>query len=191
MKFILVITSTLLFNTSFSQEIPVKYYKLEELKNASADSVFAIDLKKMNLTELPEELFRFTRIEYLDISKNKFANVTGLENFPKLRYLNIEKNRLDYFPVSICQLTSIETLILNRNDNISNIPLCIEYCQQLKFVDLWGTAVTSLPEEMTRITTLEKIDFSDIQINKQGQERLKAMFPNVKLVLSPPCNCTK
>lgn len=191
MKFILAITSVLLFNFSFTQEKAVKYYKLEELKNASADSIFAIDLKKMNLTELPEELFRFTRIEYLDISKNKFTNVTGLEHFPRLRYLNIEKNKLDYFPVSICQLTALETLILNRNDNISAIPSCIEYCQELKYIDLWGTAVTSLPEEMTRIRTLEKIDFSDVQINKQGQERLKTMFPNVKLVLSPPCNCTK
>lgn len=191
MRFILAITSALLFNFSFSQEKTVKYYKLEELKNASADSVFAVDLKKMNLTELPEDLFRFTHIEYLDISKNKLTNVAGLEKFPQLRHLNIEKNKLDYFPVSICQLTSIETLILNRNDNVSSIPSCIEYCQKLKFVDLWGTAVTSLPEEMTRITTLEKIDFSDVQINKQGQERLKAMFPNVKLVLSPPCNCTK
>jgi Leucine-rich repeat (LRR) protein len=161
------------------------------LKNASPDSIFAIDLKKLNLTELPEELFRFTKIKYLDISKNKFANVSGLENFPKLRHLNIEKNKLEYFPISICQLTNIETLILNRNEQISNIPSCIEYCQQLKFVDLWGTAVTGLPEEMTRINTLEKIDFSDVQINKQGQERLKAMFPNVKLELSPPCNCTK
>lgn len=190
MKFILVITSVLLSSISYSQENSLKYYQLAELKNASVDSVLAVDLKKMNLTELPEELFRFTKIEHLDISKNKFTNVTGLEYFPQLRYLNIEKNKLDYFPISICQLKNIETLIINRN-NISSIPLCIEYCQKLKFIDLWGTSVTGLPEEMTRITTLEKIDFSDVQINKQGQERLKAMFPNVKLLLSPPCNCTR
>lgn len=189
MKFILAITSILLFSFSFSQEKNVKYYQLEELKNASVDSVFAVDLKKMNLTELPEELFRFKHIQYLNLSRNKFTNVTGLEHFPQLRYLNIEKNKLDYFPVSICQLTNIETLILNRN-NFESIPSCIEHCRQLKTLDLWYTGVTGLPEEMTRIKTLELIDFTGVQINKARQEQLRNMFPKVKLILGPPCNCT-
>lgn len=179
----------LCINLAHSQEQPVRYYKLHELANASADSVFAVDLKKLNLTELPEELFRFKHIQYLDLSKNKFTNVTGLEHFSRLRYLNIEKNKLDYFPISICQLANIETLILNRN-NFESIPSCIEHCQQLKKLDLWYTGVTGLPEEMTRIKTLELIDFTGIQINKVRQDQLRNMFPKVKLVLSPPCNCT-
>lgn len=189
MKFIPAIISVLFINLASAQEKQVKYYSLSELKNAVVDSVIAVDLKKMNLSELPPELMRFKHIQYLDLSKNKFSNVTGLENFPHLRYLNLEKNRLDYFPVSICQLTEIETLILNRN-YFESIPACIEYCQQLKTIDLWYTSVTTLPQEITRIPSLEAIDLTGIQINKERQEQLKQMLPRVKLTLSPPCNCT-
>lgn len=189
MKFIPVIISVLFINLAFTQGKQIKYYSLSELKNAAVDSVIAVDLQKMNLTELPQELMRFKNIQYLDLSKNKFSNVTGLENFSHLRYLNLEKNRLDYFPISICQLTEIETLILNRN-YFESIPACIEYCQQLKTIDLWYTSVTTLPQEITRIPTLESIDLTGIQINKERQEQLKKMLPNVKFALSPPCNCT-
>lgn len=190
MKFILAITSILLCSISFSQEQTPKYYTLEELKTAVVDSVFAIDLKKMNLTEIPAEVFKFKHIQYLDISKNKFSNVIGLEQFPHLRYLNVEKNKLDYFPVSICQLTEIETLILNRN-YFESIPPCIEHCQQLKTIDLWYTGVTMLPMEMTKIKTIKSIDLTGVQINVAKQEQLRNMFPQVKLLLSPPCNCTQ
>lgn len=189
MKFILVITSILCFNFGFSQEKTVKFYTLEELKNASIDSVYAIDLKKLDLYELPKEIFQFKHLQYLNLSKNKLQNTNGLEHFPQLRYLNLERNKLQYFPVSICQLTQLETLIVNRND-FESIPSCIQYCQQLKTIDLFSTAVTSLPEEMTRIKTIELIDFSGVQINKSRQEQLRNMFPNAKLVLDPPCNCT-
>ena len=188
MKIILAIISVLYINTVFSQEQPIRYYTLSELATATVDSVFAIDLKKMNLTELPDDIFKFKNIMYLDLSKNKLTQTNGLEHFKQLRYLNLEKNKFEYFPFPICQLTELETLILNRN-NISVIPVCIEYCQNLKYLDLWGTTVSGLPIEMVHIKTLEKIDLSAVQINKQGQERLREMFPKVKLVLDSPCNC--
>lgn len=188
MKNILAIISVLIISSVFSQKDTIRYYSLEELKTASIDSVIAIDLKKMNLTQLPEVLFQFKNLQYLNLSKNKLTDINGVENFPHLRYLNVEKNKLEYFPVSICQLIEIETLILNRN-NFETIPPCIEQCQKLKVIDLWYTAVTSLPNEMIRIKTLESIDLTGVQINHAGQDRLKNMFPTVKLILSPPCNC--
>ncbi len=188
MRFILVIISALCIDPAFSQEQSVRYYTIGELATAPVDSVLAIDLSKSGLTELPKEIYRFKHLQYLNLSKNKLAKVEGLETFPHLRHLDLGKNKLEYFPFSICQLTELETLLLNRN-TISIIPVCIEYCQRLKYLDLWGTTVSSLPIEMTRIKTLEKIDFSAVQINKQKQERLRELFPTVKLVLDSPCNC--
>lgn len=187
MKFILATISVLFINLCFTQET-VRYYKLEELANASEDSVIAIDLKKMNLTSLPEEIYRFKNLQYLNLSKNRLSDLSGLTTFKQLKYLNIEKNKLPYFPIAVCQLYEIETLILNRNA-FETIPPCIEYCQKLKVLDIWGTFVTGLPEEMTRIKTLEYIDFSGIQINQNRQNQLREMFPTTKLDLSPPCNC--
>ena len=53
----------LFINLAFSQEKQIKYYSLSELKNASVDSVIAVDLKKMDLAELPQELMRFKNIQ--------------------------------------------------------------------------------------------------------------------------------
>ncbi|HNS41828.1 MAG TPA: hypothetical protein PKN22_03635, partial [Taishania sp.] len=125
----------------------------------------------------------------LNVGKNKLKNLNGIEQLEHLTYLNAEKNILEYFPNEICQLKQLETLILNRNIYIDAVPACIENCQQLKTLDLWYTAVDHLPIEMTTIKTLKLIDFSGVQINQEGQNKLKKMFPNTKLVLSAPCNC--
>ncbi len=188
MKFIHVLILILVSKTAFSQVETVKFYQIHELKNASVDTIFAIDLKKSNLTEIPEEIYKFTNLQYLDLSKNKLTEVKNLEIFSQLRYLNLEKNKLIYFPIGICQLYKLETLIISKND-ISSIPACIEYCQNLKMLDLWSTAITSLPSEMAKLPALEKIDFTGISINKQGQERIKNLLPKVKLILDSPCNC--
>lgn len=188
MKFILAIISLLYINTGFSQET-VRYYKLEELPNAPIDSVFAIDLKKMSLTEIPEIIFQFKNLQYLNLSKNKLTTAKGLEVFKQLKWLSLDKNKLTYFPIGICQLTNLEDLKISRND-IEVIPICIEYCQKLKNVELWSTMITGLPEEMTRISTIRMIDFTGIQINVKRQEQLRNMFPKAKLILDPPCNCT-
>lgn len=188
-KLILALILAVAFFSSFAQE-NVKYYRLDELKNASVDSVFAIDLKKMNLSEIPEEVFKFKNITHLDLSKNKFVTVNGLEHFNKLTYLNLEKNKLDYFPIEICQLINIKTIIINRN-YIETIPPCIDQCQNLEMIDLWYTGVTMLPEEMMRISTLKHIDLTGVQINAGKQQKLRNMFPDIKLIMSPPCNCTQ
>lgn len=189
MKFIHAIIFTLSSSSLFSQG-DLRYYKLDELASASVDSVLAIDLKKLKLTALPEEILRFKNITHLDLSRNSFSKVEGLEQFKMLRYLNLEKNKLDYFPVGICQLTEIEELILNRN-YFESIPTCIAQCSKLKSIDLYYTAVTMLPTEMSTIKTLEFIDLTGVQINAKNQERIRGLFPNATVKLSSPCNCTQ
>lgn len=186
MKQLHVILWLLISINSYGQQTHL--YSLEELDTARVDAVFAISLKKMRLEELPTQIFKFKHLRYLDLAKNKLRKVEGIEQFRKLEYLNIEKNELDYFPIQICQLVQLKTLILNRND-FSSIPPCIEQCKQLESVDLWYTAVTSFPEEMKRLKKLKLIDLTGVQINDAGQEKMKMMFPNIKLILSPPCNC--
>ncbi len=189
MKHILAIISILFISVGFAQNQSIKQYTLAELKTAHVDSVFAIDLQKMKLQQLPPIVFKFKNVTSLNVGKNKLKNLNGIEQLEHLTYLNAEKNILEYFPNEICQLKQLETLILNRNIYIDAVPACIENCQQLKTLDLWYTAVDHLPIEMTTIKTLKLIDFSGVQINQEGQNKLKKMFPNTKLVLSAPCNC--
>lgn len=188
MKHLHVVIYLLISCFSSAQADSIHFYSLEELKTAHPDSVLAISLKKQKLTELPEELFRFTKIRYLDLEKNEFGDLSRLGEFTELVYLNVGKNKLINFPVAICQLKNIEELILNRND-FSYIPPCINYCQKLTSIDLWETPVTSLPNEMHSIPTLKSIDFSGVRMNPTQQKNLKELLPNVKLILDAPCDC--
>jgi len=190
---VIIICCNLNNNSLFSQKNSVLYekvrrYKLYELDTANVDSVSAINLSKTKLTEIPTILYRFDKIEYLDLSKNKLKNVDSLHVFANLQYLDLGKNKLETFPISICRLSELRWLSLQSN-NISIIPPCIQYCQRLEYVDLWGSMISSMPEEMALIHTLKEIDLSAIQFNQYQQEQLRELFPNVRLKMGQACNC--
>lgn len=188
MKHLLVILWLISSNLLIAQLDSVRFYTLDEVTNASPDTIFAISLRKSKLTEIPDELLRFKHLKYLDLEKNNIHNVLPLGEFKELVYLNLSRNDLQYFPVSVCQMADIEELVLNRN-SFQTVPPCINYCTKLRKIDFWETPVRSLPAEMQALKNLEVIDFTGVKINPTGQKKLKEQFPNVDLRLDAPCDC--
>lgn len=190
MKFILGIICWCVLNTAFSQADSIRFYRLKELTGCNPDTVYAISLSKEKLTELPDAINAYTHLRYLDIGRNKLTDLSAIGQFKELIYLNVEKNGLMNFPVVVCQLPKLEVLVANRN-NFAYIPPCINYCTDLRDIDLWYTAVTALPDEMMMLRKLETIDFSGVRMSPTEQERLKDQFPKVNLKLDAPCDCFK
>ncbi len=188
MNKVLVIFLLLFSPWIMAQPDSVRFYSIDEVSNANPDTIFAISLKKQKLTSLPEELFKFKFLKYLDLEKNEFNDIGRLGEFKELVYLNLGRNKLQNFPVAICQMANLQVLILNRNE-FNSIPPCISYCQNLTYIDFWETPVSSLPAEMTSIESLKEMDFSGVRMNKATQEKLRNQFPKVKLHLDEPCNC--
>lgn len=188
MKQLLVFLWLISSNLLFAQPDSVRFYTMDEVLNASPDTIFAISLKKSKLTEIPAELLKFKQLKYLDLEKNEIHDVLPLGEFKELIYLNLSRNNLEYFPVSVCQMAHIEELVLNRN-NFQIVPSCINYCTELRKIDFWETPVRSLPAEMKSLKKLELIDFSGVRMNPTSHKKLKEQFPNVKLVLDAPCDC--
>ena len=188
MKQLLAILWLISSNLLFAQPDSVRFYTLDEVRNASPDTIFAISLRKSKLTEIPTELLRFKHLRYLDLEKNNINNVLTLGEFKELVYLNLSRNDLQYFPVSVCQMAEIEELVLNRN-SFETVPPCISYCTKLRKIDFWETPVRSLPAEMQSLKNLEIIDFTGVKMNPTGQKKLKEQFPNVELKLDSPCDC--
>jgi len=166
----------------------LRYYTLKELQQVSTDSVFAIDLSRSKLRELPDIIYQFKHIRHLNLSKNKLTRLDSLSIFSQLEYLDLSKNKLDYFPVSICSLSKLVFLSLADND-ITTIPPCIQYCEQLQTLDLWGTLLVGLPAELAHISSLRVIDLSAIQFNSYQQKTFRDMFVGVRLKMSAPCQC--
>ena len=63
-------------------------------------------------------------------------------------------------------------------------------CQRAQeILDLWNTNVTNLPEQITRLEKLKEIDLRGISMNPTQQQQILDLLPNVKILLSAPCNC--
>jgi len=188
MNRLLVIIYLVISVSGFAQPDSVKFYTLDQVMNAHPDTVYALTFRKQKLTTLPEALFQFKNLKYLDLEKNTITDVGRLGELNQLIYLNLGKNNLQNFPVSVCQMPLLQELIVNRN-YFSYIPSCIEYCKELRKIDFWETPITTLPKEMQLLPKLSFMDFSGVRMNPQTQKLLIEQYPHVKLSLDPPCNC--
>lgn len=156
-----------------------------------------IDLKNLNLTEIPEALEQLIpRLQRLNLSFNanirldrlsKFSNLQQLElkylqldNFPnvkhltKLEKLNLSHNRLKDVPKE-CIPPSIKILILDCN-NIKQFPtfLC-DTNPLLEQLMLHQNKIKSIPLEICKLTNLQSLTISK-NLLKKDVELQKQMF---------------
>ena len=105
----------------YSQSL-VRTYSLEELNTANPDSVFSIDLSREKLTAIPAEVYRFTKIKSLNLTKNKIEFLgDSLRIFQDLEHLNLTKNKLFAIPYVVFQMSALRELLLAEN-HIEIIP---------------------------------------------------------------------
>ncbi len=189
MKIRSVIFLLLIANTSLWSQDEVKVFEWERAKTADPDTVFGISFEKMKLTELPAELEQFTKLRVLNVSRNKLTSLPGyLVNFTQLKELNAGRNLLETFPIQVCRLESLQRLILNRN-SFDNLPECVGFLAEMRYMDFYDTPLRALPESLTQLKKLEKIDFTGIRFSPNFQESWERKLPNVELVFDAPCDC--
>jgi len=188
MNRLLVIIFLVISGKSFAQPDSIRFYTLSELVGANPDTICALSFRKQKLTVLPEQLFQYRNLKYLDLEKNAISDLSRLGELNQLVYLNLGKNNLDNFPVCVCQMPFLEELVVSRNF-FSYVPPCIEFCSQLRKIDFWETPVSSLPIEMQSLKMLEFMDFSGVRMNPRTQKILKQQYPHVRMSLDAPCDC--
>ena len=174
-----------------NQEHTLNIYSWEQVKNANPDSIYGLTLSKLKLEKLPEELAKFTNLEYLDVSKNKLTELPAfVGDYAELKVLDISKNEFAVFPVEICKLTHIQQLIANRN-TFDQLPTCIHYCSELISIDLWETPVSTFPESMLGMKNLKRIDLRGVRYSPAFHKDIQEKFPWIAFLLDPPCDCMK
>ena len=167
----------------------IKIYQWEEVVHANPDTIFGISFKKNRLSSLPNELFRFTKVIYLNLEKNKFQEFPeNLDTLTKLKYLNISKNKLKIFPLVITRLFELEVLVANRN-HFERIPNNIKYCSKLQKIDFWNTPIAFLPDGFFKLKNLKELDLSNIRFSPKQHQKIVNGFGGVDLKLDPPCDC--
>ncbi|KAI0408003.1 RAM signaling pathway protein [Xylaria palmicola] len=137
-----------------------------------------IDLSRLNIQYLPDEVVDVIKneLERLALSHNKLTSFPDrFSECTSLRYLNVRNNRIETFPLALCDLKSLEILDLGRNkirvlpkeiarltclkvlavqkNLIEELPLCLADMGSLQVLKLDGNNIVFPPREVLLVQT--------------------------------------
>ncbi|KAJ1667743.1 hypothetical protein IW140_001198 [Coemansia sp. RSA 1813] len=105
-----------------------------------------IDLSDLQLEQVPDEL---AELKDLVVLAPSHTMVTALQ-------LTLGANRLKHFPLAVCELTNLTTLILSHN-RIAYLPPEIGALANLRELSVAHNCLRVLPLELTRLTQLQTL----------------------------------
>ncbi len=100
-----------------------------------------------NMQDIPRIFQQLNDLQSLDLSKNQIENCWNLPYSPKLLNLDLSENKLNFFQDFLQKSTLIESLYLNKNEFLRNIPDWIHKLPLLKYLYIFRTGIESLPVE--------------------------------------------
>ncbi|MEL7119109.1 MAG: hypothetical protein AAFO07_06705 [Bacteroidota bacterium] len=98
---------------------------------------------------------------FLDTLGQKYELANSIEELNENTLaLDLRGKKLDSFPEQILNFPQLKLLFFNQSSTFKNIPDEIEKLNQLYFLDLSGTAITSLPTEIGQLSNLLSLNLS-------------------------------
>ena len=127
------------------------------------DSLEILDLSGNNLSELPEDLYRFTKLKIAFFSQNKFTVFPKqLAKCPSLTMIGFKSNQIVEIPEEACP-ENLQWLVLTDN-RIEKLPRSIGQCTRLQKFAIAGNRLTELPLELSFCKKLELLRISANQL---------------------------
>lgn len=168
----------------------VPTYTLEKALQQDPLKVYKLSLKKMKLTELPDEIFQFKNLQVLNLKSNKLKTFPKrITTFKYLQELNISANKIEIVPKELGELIHLKIFSAGSNKIVA-IPPEIENLKKLTYLDLWGNEIASLPYEIQELQeNLKEIDMRVIMMSKEEHQKIQELLPNTKIRFSQSCNC--
>jgi internalin A len=146
---------------------------LELIEQAAKESWTELDLSNNQLTKLPSEIAKLTKLTYLNLRNNQLtifpANITKLTNLTRL---DLRKNQLRKVPTEVTKLISLTTLSLREND-LTSLPPDIANLINLTTLGLCENRLASLPPEIAKLINLGYLDLSYNQLTNLPPEITK------------------
>ena len=149
---------------------------------AFAEQIEILDLGGNELSDLPDDFYRFSNLKILFLTDNVFEHVpevlaqceklemiafksnrvkTVAENsLPRsTRWLILTNNQIESLPHSMGELTQLRKLALAGNQ-LSSLPASMENCRELELVRLAANQLATLPEWLLSLPKLAWLGFS-------------------------------
>lgn len=157
------------------RQFPTEIYDL-------AETLEVLNLSGNNLSTLPNDLTRLTKLKVIFCSENQFTHVPEIlgqcpelsmvgfksnkistlaaEALPsKLRWLILTDNQLDLLPASLGQCSSLQKLMLAGN-KLTQLPDEMAACENLELLRISANRFESLPEWLLRLPRLAWLAFA-------------------------------
>jgi hypothetical protein len=171
-------------STVFSQGI-----KWEEALKLDPKIVTILDCSGQKWESLPLEIFQFTNLKELDLSKNKLSQIPEkFSSFQVIEKLDLGRNKFENFPLVICQLPLLKTLHLDRNQ-ITLLPEQIADLQALEYLDLYANGIEQFGEGIFLLPALKVLNIEGVMYGTVFAKQLMARLPQTKVLIDPPCKC--
>lgn len=129
----------------------------EALKRVTEYGWGHVDLRNCGLTEIPKVLYNYPEIVRIDLGNSHYSEQSTLNRITtlpseiklikKLRYLNLENNKLEVIDPEISELTNLDTLNLSHN-NLKEIPEQLANMPSLSELQLNDNPFDMLPPEI-------------------------------------------
>lgn len=171
-------------NWNFAQVI-----QWEDALKLDPTVVFELDCSGQKWDSLPPEIYRFTELKYLNLSKNKLKGISSeIRQFEKLEKLDLGRNKFEVFPLALCQLTQLKVLHLDRNA-ITLLPEQIAALQKLEILDLYANGIEQFGEGIFLLPHLRELNIEGVMYGTIFAKQLTSRLPNTKVLIDPPCKC--
>ncbi|MFF4035342.1 COR domain-containing protein [Streptomyces sviceus] len=114
-----------------------------------------LDLSRLGLTELPEEVRELTHLLLLRLDRNRIRTLPGwIDELTNLVELSAERNAICTVPESIGRLTRLEELGLDYN-RLAEVPESLGDLTGLLRLRLYDNTLDALPHTLPRLTKLQ------------------------------------
>jgi len=132
--------------------------KLKSLK------LYPFSEKSNSIQALPEELFKLTSLEYLQLCRSQIETIPpSIGNLINLKELSLTMNDIKVLPEELFKLSNLEILDLSFN-KIKTISSSIGNLTNLKELHLSFNEINNFPDELCKLPNLKKLYLSDNKI---------------------------
>lgn len=130
----------------------------------------------------------FPNLRGLNLEKNKLDSLPAFIKTLKLTHLYLGRNQFIYFPHQIFHISTLEMLAIEKN-KITSLPMGIKALSSLKHLDIWGNRITSFPKELIELQQLQYLDARGTMYPPAFISKWQENLPNTKIHFDPPCSC--
>jgi len=178
----------LLTCNKLSAQADTVYTSLEDALEVHPDSVFNLDLSKTKFDSFPIEIFKFSNLTELSLSKCHLAALPPGFGFKNLKKLDLSKNSFTEIPVVVCNISSLRKLSMGRN-KMTGLPECISQLKELDTLDVWFNNITEIPESITQMRGLKFLDLRGMNYTSEFQQKWQEKLPWMTIEFNLGCDC--